>query len=67
MRKHNQIHTLGALHYTAHFQFFRKLKDFKYAVWSEKYSSMNVPLMSNTKQTPFSAKPIHEQVRYKKG
>jgi len=29
MRKHDQIHKLGALHYKAHFQFLRKLKDFK--------------------------------------
>jgi len=29
MRKHNQIHTLGTLHYEAHFRFLRKLKDFK--------------------------------------
>jgi len=34
MRKHNQIHTLGALHYKAH---LRNLKDFKCALWSEKY------------------------------
>jgi len=27
MRKHNQIHTLGALHYEAHFRFMSKLKD----------------------------------------
>jgi len=25
MRKHNQIHTLGAPHYKAHFRFLRKL------------------------------------------
>jgi len=27
MRKYNQIHTLGAPHYKAHFQFLKKLKD----------------------------------------
>ena len=37
MRKHNQIHTLGALHYKVHFRFLSKLKDFKWALWSEKY------------------------------
>jgi len=37
MRKHNHIHTLGALHYKAHFQFLSKLKGFKCALWSEKY------------------------------
>jgi len=39
MRKPNQIHTLGALHYKAHFRFLRKLKDFKWALWSEKYGT----------------------------
>jgi len=39
MRKHNQIHTLGAPHYKAHFRFLKKLKDFKCVVWSEKYGS----------------------------
>jgi len=39
MRKHNQVHTLGAPHYKAHFRFLRKLKDFKCALWSEKYGS----------------------------
>jgi len=39
MRKHNQVHTLGASHYKAHFSFLRKLKDFKCALWSEKYGS----------------------------
>jgi len=28
MRKHHQIHTLGAPHYNVHFRFLRKLKDF---------------------------------------
>ena len=32
MRKHNQIHTLGAPHYKAHFRFLRKLKDFKWTL-----------------------------------
>jgi len=36
MRKHNQIHTLGAPNYKAHFRFLRKVKDFKCALWSEK-------------------------------
>jgi len=35
MRNHNQIYTLGAPHYKAHFRFFRKFKDFKCALWSE--------------------------------
>jgi len=39
MRKHNQIHTLGALHYEAHFRFLSQLKDFKCALWSEKYDT----------------------------
>jgi len=37
MSKHNQIHTLGAPHYKAHFRFVRTLKDSKCASWSEKY------------------------------
>jgi len=37
MKKHNQIHTLGALHYKTHFRFLRKLEDIKCALWSEKY------------------------------
>jgi len=28
MRKHNQIHTLGALHSKVHFQYLRKFKEF---------------------------------------
>jgi len=36
MRKHNQVHTLGAPHYKAHFRFLRKLKDFKCLLSSEK-------------------------------
>jgi len=32
----NQIHTLGAPHYKAHFRFLR-LKDCKFALWSKKY------------------------------
>ena len=32
MRKHNQVHTLGAPHYKAHFRLLRKLKDFKCAL-----------------------------------
>jgi len=39
MRKHNQIHTLLAPHYKAHFRFLRKLKDFKCALWYETNSS----------------------------
>jgi len=39
MRNHNQIYTLDASHYKAHFRFLRKLKDFKCALWSEKYGS----------------------------
>jgi len=37
MKKHNQIQTLGTLYYKAHFRFLSKLKDFKCALWSEKY------------------------------
>jgi len=37
--KHNQIHTLGAPHYNAHFQFLRILKDFVCALLSEKCGS----------------------------
>ena len=39
MRKHNQIHTLCALHYKVHFRFLRKLKDCKCALWYEKCGS----------------------------
>jgi len=39
MRKHNQIHTSGAHHYQVRFQFLRKLKDLKCALWSEKYGN----------------------------
>ena len=39
MRKHNQIHTLGALHYKEHFRFLRKLKDCKCALWSKRCGS----------------------------
>jgi len=41
MRKHNQIHTLGAPHYEMHLRFLRKSKDFKCALWSEKYGHLN--------------------------
>jgi len=41
MRKHNQIDTLGTPHYKSHFRFLRKLKDFKCALWSEKYGTTN--------------------------
>jgi len=34
MRKHDQIHTLGTPH-KAHFQFLKKLKDFKCSLWSK--------------------------------
>jgi len=37
MRKHNQIHTLGAPHYKTYFRFLSKLNEFKCALWSEKY------------------------------
>jgi len=40
MRKNNQIHTLGAPHYKAHFRYLRKLKDFKCTLWSEKYGNL---------------------------
>jgi len=35
MRKHNQLHTLGAMHYKVHLRLLRKLKYFKCALWSE--------------------------------
>jgi len=38
MRKHNQVHTLDSLH-KVHFQFLKKLKDFKCALWYEKYGT----------------------------
>jgi len=34
MRKHNQIHTLGAAHDKTQFCFLRKSKDFKCSLWS---------------------------------
>jgi len=37
MRKHNQIHTLGAPHYKEHLRFLRKLRNFKCALWSQKH------------------------------
>ena len=39
MRKLNQVHTLGAPHYKAHFRFLRNLKGFKCALSSEKYGN----------------------------
>ena len=39
MRKHNQIHILGAPHYKVHFRFLRNFKGFKCALWSEKYGN----------------------------
>ena len=47
MRKHNQIHILGAPHYKAHFRFLRNLKDFKCALWSEKYGNCPYLLAGN--------------------
>jgi len=35
----NQIHALGEPYYKAHIRFLRKLKDFKCALWSEKYGN----------------------------
>jgi len=61
LRKHNQIHTLGASHGEAHFRFFTKLKDFKYALWSEKYGiawrtdAHNILNFSSVKFTGFNA------------
>jgi len=53
MRKHNQIHTLGAPHYKAHFQFLRKLKDFKCTLWSKNtvflYKSRSVCLLCESR------------------
>jgi len=40
MRNDHKIHTLGAPHYKARFRFLRKLKDFKRALWSEKYGNV---------------------------
>jgi len=39
MRKQNQVHSLGAPRYKVHFRFLRKWKDFKCALWSEKYGN----------------------------
>jgi len=46
MRKHNQIYALGAPHYEAHFRFLRKFKDFKCALWSEKYGKHFINLLT---------------------
>jgi len=48
MRKHNQIHTLGAPHYKVHVRFLWKSKDFKCAIWSEKYGNCWVRVTSST-------------------
>jgi len=47
MRKHNQIHTLGAPRFKTHFQFLRKLKDFKCALWFEQYGTCTYSLCKN--------------------
>jgi len=40
MRKHKQIHTLGTPHYKVHFVSLRKLEDFKCALWSKNYGTL---------------------------
>jgi len=53
MTKHNQIHTLGASQYKVHFQFSRKLKEFKCALWSEKYGNLHYRFLIHTKSFIF--------------
>ena len=45
MRKHDQILTLGTAHYKAHFRFLRKSKDFKSALWSERYGNKETNIL----------------------
>jgi len=40
MRKHKQIHTLDTPHYKVHFVPLRKLEDFKCALWSKNYGTL---------------------------
>ena len=50
MRRHNQIHTLGAPHYKAHFWFLRKLKDSKCVLWSGQCGTLlltNINIIQN--------------------
>jgi len=54
MRKHNQIHTLGAPHYKALFTSLSKLKHFKCALWSKTYGMKIVNLV----------KYLHYQIKY---
>jgi len=49
MRTHSQIHTLGAVQYKTHGQFLRKLKNFKWALWSEKYGSIYFVTLKHSK------------------
>jgi len=60
MRKHNQIHTLGAPHYKAYFRFLRKLKDFKWSLWSEKYGNRKIDLLLEV--YPRDCAPVKWQV-----
>jgi len=46
MRNHKQIRTLGAPHSKAHLRYWRKLKDFKYSLWSETYGTNNTMFFS---------------------
>ena len=47
--KRNLIHTLDALDYKAHVSFLRKIKDYKCALWSEKYGTyLALPIVSTT-------------------
>jgi len=43
------IHTLGAPHFKEHCRFLRKLKDFKCALWSEKYGKCSAELKTDYK------------------
>jgi len=64
MRKHNQVHTLGAPHYKAHFRFLRKFKDFKCALWSEKYGN-SPDLFAGNHLLAAHAKTCERMLRHK--
>jgi len=56
MKKHNQIYTIGAPHYKAHFPFLSKFKDFKCALWSEKYGILKEVIADTHGLTQFKLK-----------
>jgi len=64
MRKHKQIHTLGAPHYKAHFRFLRKSKDFRYALWSKIYGSCP-DLFAGNHLFPAHAKTCERMIRHR--